>query len=170
MATVTRCADCGDESDGPAGIVCGRDLSEELGQPDGTTVCGGTTEPIPAYRLFARKVLAVPVGPTPIDTPDGPLIKCDGVWFAETVARPDVQAALKTAEQTGDVNLFESALGPHDTATLTFDGRLAATRNWCGCTPEPDAGAWIRYERYSARGREAHGYVCPTCRRLVQSG
>lgn len=131
---------------------------------------GSAETPLPTYLVRAAAILAAPVGPTPIDTPDGPLVKQEGTWTAERVARPDVQAALRNAEAAGDMAALEVALGSHDTATLTGDGRWALTRQWCSCTPGPDAGTWVRYERYTARGREAHGYVCPGCRHLVQSG
>jgi hypothetical protein len=51
--------------------------------------------------------------------------------------------------------------------TLTEDGRAAHTSGWCQCDDDPE---WVRYERYSVRGREAHGYVCKHCRYLTQTG
>ncbi len=36
------CASCGDEADAEPGSMCGRDLSEERGLPDGSVLCCGT--------------------------------------------------------------------------------------------------------------------------------
>jgi hypothetical protein len=59
---------------------------------------------------------------------------------------------------------------PRESVTLTSDGSYAAPSSWCRCSPEPDMDGWVQYERWSERGREAHGFVCRSCRRLLQSG
>ena len=51
---------------------------------------------------------------------------------------------------------------------LTSDGRYAETHAWHE-GPADDA-EWVRYERYSARGMESHGFVHGVSRRLVQTG
>lgn len=51
---IPTCDTCGDQGDGARqGEPCGRDLSEELGQEDGTTVCTGTymISPYPTLSL-----------------------------------------------------------------------------------------------------------------------
>lgn len=110
---------------------------------------------VPLHVHRAAQILAAPCGPEPIDTPDGPMIKGHGIWLAGTVA------ALGNDEVP--------AL-PHDIAILTSDNRDVDATDWCRCEPAPDAASWVRYERYSAAGREAHGYVCPDCRRVTQTG
>jgi hypothetical protein len=37
-----RCDTCGDTAETEPGLPCGRDLSEERGEPAGTTICEGT--------------------------------------------------------------------------------------------------------------------------------
>jgi hypothetical protein len=50
--------------------------------------------------------------------------------------------------------------------TATADGRHYDRRGWCeGC-----GGADVRVERWTGAGREFHGWICGTCRRLTQSG
>lgn len=53
-------------------------------------------------------------------------------------------------------------------ALLTEDGRYAEVSAWHDGPVGDDE--WVRYERYSARGREGHGYVHAVTRRLVQAG
>ena len=114
---------------------------------------------LPLHQHKARQILAAKVG----STIEG-LVKCHGGWSAETAERAGAVAEPGSPE-------WYAALGPHETATLTADGRGAETSAWCMTHTHP-ADIWVRYERWSARGQEAHGYVCPesTCRHLVQSG
>ena len=51
--TLIICDSCGDESNSDPGLVCGRDLSEELGQPDGTTICEGTYREVDVDKELA---------------------------------------------------------------------------------------------------------------------
>lgn len=118
---------------------------------------------VPLHIHRARRILAAPVGPAPINTPDGALIKCHGTWSKETSERAEAAGAPGTAA-------WRAVLGPHEEAVLTVDGRLANTKEWCRCVTTWPAEAWVRYERWLQRGREAHGYVCPNCRRLTQAG
>ena len=100
-----------------------------------------------------------------IDLPDGPLILFTAGWSKETSQRhPDLLTAP-------DVNIAEwrAAMGPYEHATLSADGR-GLTARWCQCKPEPMPETWVRYERYTTEGRAAHGYVCPTCRHITQTG
>lgn len=59
---------------------------------------------------------------------------------------------------------------PMHLVMLSADGRSTRTDRWCECVPRPDMDYWVRYERWSSRGREAHGYLCPTCRSILQAG
>lgn len=121
-------------------------------------VDGGEWVPLHVYR--ARQILAAPLNQV-IETPDGPLTKSHGTWSAEASQRADAAGEVASDE-------WWAELGPHSEATLTGDGRGVVTTGWC--TENPPADTWVRYERYSDRGREAHGFVCPDCRRLVQTG
>lgn len=114
---------------------------------------------LPAHLALAKQALATKVGRT-VDTFDGPLTKHHGSWSAEATARADAVAGKVGAKE------WRAALGPHAEATLTGDGQAAIVRGWCDCS----AVEQVRYERWSARGREAHGFVCKTCRRLTQTG
>ena len=76
--------------------------------------------------------------------------------------------AVLEACATGDRVALLRAMGPATTILLTADGGRADYRFWCACPLTPDE--YLRYERWTAEGRVAHGYVCCTCRRLVQTG
>jgi hypothetical protein len=117
---------------------------------------------LPLHQHRARQILAAPLNQV-IETPNGPLIKCGGTWAKGTDVLADAIAEPGTPE-------WLAALGPHTAATLTSDGRGAEPSAWC--SHHPPALEWVRYERWSPRGCEAHGYVCPreNCRQLVQSG
>jgi hypothetical protein len=112
----------------------------------------------PAHLALAAAALAAKVG-TRVETFDGPLTKNLGTWSVETV-----QAAAKAGPEGSEA--WYAALGGHEEATLTSDGRGAIVEGWCHCGGVEQA----RYERWSARGREAHGFVCKTCRWLTQTG
>ncbi|HKS98720.1 MAG TPA: hypothetical protein VJT31_04245 [Rugosimonospora sp.] len=120
-------------------------------------------------RRITALVLAAPCCDVPIRLPDGPLIKQDGTWSLATCQNPDVRAALDAPDIT--VEVLDRLLGPHEQATLTADGRFCHSRKgWCICRVKTPLDLCVRYERYTDRGREAHGLICPACRRLVQSG
>ena len=53
---------------------------------------------------------------------------------------------------------------------LTGDGHSGDPRKWCHCGESESAEGWVYYERWTLSGRQAHGFLCPACRRLVQSG
>lgn len=115
---------------------------------------------LPAHLAFARQVLAAKVGAV-VETFDGPLTKCAGSWSQEACRKASSVAAEGTPEWAAAAREI-----PHETATLTSDGRGARVDAWCSCGSYGQA----RYERWSARGREAHGLVCERCRCLTQSG
>lgn len=109
----------------------------------------------------AQAILAARVG-SDVTSFDGSLIKALGGWSRW----PDEVSEANLA----DVEAWRAALGPHTHATLTADGRGARVDSWCRCVRKADGDAWVRYERWSARGREAHGFLCPACRFLTQTG
>lgn len=115
----------------------------------------------PAHVARALAILATPCR-TRVDTPDGPLIVSLRIDLEET---PAAMLALAA----GDVEGFRDALGPAREAMLTSDGRPRGN-SFCQCADAPAASTWFRYERYSARGREAHGYGCTKCRGITQTG
>lgn len=122
----------------------------------------------PLHLWRAAQILAAPVRPEPlpVDVADG-LIKCGGGWTAEDAARAD-----RVAQPDWTREQWLAQLGPHKDATLTGDGRGARTDAWCSCpaaaTRRDDA--WVRYERWTAVGRVAHGYVHNVCRMVLQTG
>jgi hypothetical protein len=46
---------------------------------------------------------------------------------------------------------------------------LNVSRTWCDCIALSEDD-WQYYERWTARGCEAHGWACPDCRGIVQFG
>jgi hypothetical protein len=114
----------------------------------------------PAYLALAETILAAKVG-SKVETFDGPLTKNSGQWSQEASRKASAVAAEGTPEWAAAARKI-----PHETATLTSDGRGAMVKGWCACGGTEQ----VRYERWSARGREAHGFVCTTCRYLTQTG
>lgn len=96
------------------------------------------------------------------DTGDGPLILTGGSYGK----RPDLD------HLDGDALADALDASAFETVMLTQDGRFVPEPlRWHTdheTVPSPDE--WVYYERWSARGREGHGYVHPTTRRLIQSG
>jgi len=106
-------------------------------------------------RALAAATLAARVG-----TAVGGMTVVGAGWSRE---RGDY--ADSVAEVGSDA--WKAALGSHEDATLTSDGRGAIRDAWCEC---PAPGGWVRYEGWTARGCEAHGFVCGGCRRVTQTG
>ena len=83
--------------------------------------------------------------------------------YADSVAEPGSDA-------------WRAALGDHEHTTMTGDGRGADRQRWCQCSvhgldPGPvPFGEWVRYEGWTAAGRDAHGFVHSVCRRILQTG
>ena len=62
-------------------------------------------------------------------------------------------------------------VGEADHVLLTGDGRGYNRDGWCSCPLEGDSwDEMVQFERWSKRGREAHGWLHRECRRLTQSG
>jgi len=110
-------------------------------------------------REVARLLLAAP-----LRTEVGGLVVFTAGWSRERAAKAD--AAGKPGSEA-----WFAALGDHEHATLTSDGRAADRTRWCQC-PNDDvfAGQWVRYEYWTERGMERHGFVHSECRRLLQTG
>ena len=85
-------------------------------------------------------------------------------WSKERGEQADATAEPGSPEWT-------AALGTHEHATLTSDGKSAIRDAWCTCANDDVcAGQWVRYEQWTERGCERHGYVHSECRRLLQAG
>ena len=119
---------------------------------------------VPMHLVRAREILAAPCGAT-LHTADGPLIKSGGVWPKQASERADAVADAGRNPQA-----WIAALGAHERAILTGDGREARRDGWCSCLPPPALETWIRYERWIGEGRVGHGFLCPSCRFLTQTG
>ncbi len=89
------------------------------------------------------------------------MVVVSGGWSAEAAAAADAIATPGSAEWLG-------ALGAREHVTMTADGHGASRQTWCQCPERPEL--WVRYEGWTARGREAHGFVCGSCRKLTQVG
>lgn len=81
-------------------------------------------------------------------------------------------AVVLDAIEAGDIDGMYRELGTPESVTLAADGRHVYPRNWCTGHDWDVTDEEVRYERWTAEGRVAHGYVCAyvACRRLVQSG
>jgi hypothetical protein len=114
----------------------------------------------PEYIARARTIANTPAGST-IDTGstvDESLTVHGGGWSKETTDRADAAAAERGSDE------WMAALGPREHTILTADGGPADVSDWCACNPE--AGIWVRYERWTLAGRAGHGYVDRNCRRI----
>ena len=109
-------------------------------------------------REVARLLLAAP-----LRTKVGGLTVFTAGWSKERADQ------ARAAREAGSPEWF-AALGDHEHATLTSDGGAADRWHWCECEPFPAGETYVRYEHWSERGMERHGYVCPDCRRLTQTG
>jgi hypothetical protein len=83
--------------------------------------------------------------------------------------------AYSVADPAVDPQAWIAALGRPDDAVLTSDGQGVITSGadaWCRHVDGGDVpiGEWVRYERWSEAGVEAHGFVHSACRRLLQTG
>lgn len=117
----------------------------------------------PWHLAMAQRVLTSNLRDT-IDTGDGPpLVLVQGGWSADTARTADAVAQPGTDE-------WLAALGPYERAILTSDGTSINNTQWCTCPNQAAATDWIRYERWTSQGRIAHGYCCPTCRAVTQTG
>jgi hypothetical protein len=123
----------------------------------------------PCAQWLAKQILAVQELGTEVDTlGGGTLMVASRVWPLGDADEVCAQARAEHRRGTTFTD-FEAMLGDPEQVTLSADGRPTQP-GWCRCRPRPAGERWVRYERWSARGREAHGYVCPTCRRLTQTG
>jgi hypothetical protein len=108
-------------------------------------------------------VMAVPIGAR-IDLPGGALIKASGNWSAETGQRAEA-----VADPAVDMAAWRAAMGPHESALLSTDGRTVNRHKWCECGPAATVNP-VRYQRWSMDGFIAEAYACTSCRCVVQVG
>jgi len=116
-------------------------------------------------RAQLARYLADVILCSPPRTAVGGLIIVSAGWSKE---RGDY--ADSVADSATDPQGWIAALGRHETAVLTSDGQTAARTGWCACTDAAGPGSQVRYEAWSERGCEAHGFVCAGCRKLTQTG
>lgn len=69
-----------------------------------------------------------------------------------------------------DPQVWRELCGPAMTTELSEDGRYFESRRWCSCDEERAGEGAVYVERWTAVGRVFHGWVCPSCRRLTQTG
>ena len=91
------------------------------------------------------------------------MIADTGGWSRERGMHADSVAGRGTPE-------WVVALGDHEHATLTGDGHAAVRSQWCTCLADFPACEWVRYEYWTTRGCEHHGFVHSECRKLLQVG
>jgi hypothetical protein len=76
--------------------------------------------------------------------------------------------AAPEGERFGDLVRTTGWAGPDaDQAVLTGDGHEVIRTHWCR-NGHPQV--WIRYEAWDTAGRRAHGFLCQTCRKILQTG
>ena len=105
----------------------------------------------------------------PMLAPCGDLKVAGRSWPKGTDRTPAALEALAA----GDLDAFLRAVGPASVVVLSDDGSPVDTTGWCEC-PARLSGldGDVRYERWVAGGRVAHGFACRrrVCRRLTQTG
>lgn len=123
-------------------------------------------DPSDDAAFAARQALTVDLAAlilrAPLPTRAGGLTIYTGGWSRE---HGDAAAA---AGEPGSA-AWITALGAYEHATLTGDGKAAQRDGWCHCPGQP-ADSWVPYESWTAAGRVAHGFVCQSCRALIQVG
>lgn len=113
-------------------------------------------------RTAQTRELAAAILALPLRTRLGDMVLVSAGWSKETGEKADAIAEPGTPE-------WIASLGAHEHATMTADGRGAIRDAWCLCggqAGEPE----VPYEAWTADGRIAHGYVCPACRKVAQTG
>jgi len=114
-------------------------------------------------RLSLTRTLARLILEAPLRTRVGDLTVYTGGWSRERGQYADSVGEAGSPE-------WIAALGTHERATLTSDGRAANREQWCQCGEPASDAEWVRYEHWTAAGRVAHGFVHSECRRLLQTG
>lgn len=116
-------------------------------------------------RNLAAWLGTAPSG-TVADVGDGELIVSTRGW-----PKAQVDAVPVDVITSGDADALFAALGPAETITLTGDGG-PYVEGWHRCDYRGADGEipGVRVQRYSARGVEFHGWLCPGCRQLIQTG
>lgn len=93
----------------------------------------------------------------------GGLTVAQAGWSAEASRRAD-----EVIDRKGTVAEMRAVLGSYDEVTLTGDGRGVVRELDRTCNPP--ASTWVRYEAWTEAGRVAHGFACPGCRHITQTG
>lgn len=106
---------------------------------------------------LADEILRAPVG-TSVGTG---LIVAEAGWTPENQHRAGASGPEASAA-------WWQALGAHDDATLTDDGEPVNFSGWC--PGHKYATHEVYFERWTTKGRVAHGWACEHCRARTQSG
>lgn len=77
--------------------------------------------------------------------------------------------ALSNGEALPIIRALMDAAGAN-CVRLSADGRQVITARWCECPPDALRSESVYYERHTPEGRVAHGWACPVCRQIVQTG
>lgn len=112
--------------------------------------------------LTAEQMLDLPIG-----TGHDDMIVSNRSW-----SRKASEAALAAAKDGTPYKEYEELLGRPAEIVLTGDAGPYFQGGWCLCesgTAYTDGG-WIRFERWTGKGREAHGFIHDKCRKLLQAG
>lgn len=108
-----------------------------------------------------------------VETPDGPMYVKTGGWSKETGDRVEAALAANPGRyREGVTNAdYRTLAGPYERVLLVSDpaARVHA-QDWCTCPGSDNADAWVRYEKYTAAGRVGHGWACPGCGGITQTG
>lgn len=67
-------------------------------------------------------------------------------------------------------DVWRELCGPATTTELSEDGRYFESGRWCACDEERAGEGAVYVERWTTNGRTFHGWVCPSCRGLQQTG
>lgn len=116
-----------------------------------------------AAEWLAPRILAARGGAT-VRTFDGHLTLTLGAWPKEAAARADAAGTPGSPQW-----LAELRKSKREYVVLTGDGRPKSTC-WCQCDGSRADEDWVRYERWTAEGRVAHGYLHRECRGILQAG
>lgn len=112
----------------------------------------------------ATRILAAPIGATIRHTNDATGTPWDN-WSDDLKV---VHRSWGVHPNLTDVELADVLASPAVEVTLTGDGRRADRSGWHN--GDTDIDTWVPYEVWTAKGREAHGYIDATTRRIVQAG
>lgn len=137
---------------------------QRIGPGEYGAPCPGTGWPVlpapgaPAAEWAARtqalttEVMALPMG---------------GEWAAPGV--PSLTVSGRSFGRVPETTVLDGTAVP-ETVMLTGDGRTVWTSTWCRCAAAALMVDAVYFELWTAQGRASHGWACPGCRHVVQTG